>query len=375
MRSRRVALTLAAAFIGLTATARGRASTASTMCARRRSAPPSRGRARRSSRSTTAAWSSPPRKSDRARAAPGGLHAALQRPRERLPGRRRGVPQLHGDDQRGDGGHGRQPGDRQPLQPRHLLRGPGAVGGQDLRQRRRPTRPSPRSCSPAASTRASTSRSRCACTCSTSSRRSTAPTRRSRTSSTRARSTSSSTSTRTAPSTTSPPAPTARGARTASPTGRARSAPTSTATGAGSGAAAAARAGRSRSETYRGASAVLRARDAAGARLRQLARGRRRAADQGAHRLPHLLRARPLALRLHDRQHRAGPDRDRPGGALAARPQHGGDQRLHARAGVATSTSPTARSTTGRGASTRSPATRSRCTRGRRTRASIRPAR
>ena len=58
------------------------------------------------------------------------------------------------------------------------------VGDQDLRQRRRPTRPSPRCCSRAASTRASTSRSRCACTCSTSSRTATRPTRGSRTSST-----------------------------------------------------------------------------------------------------------------------------------------------------------------------------------------------
>ena len=56
-----------------------------------------------------------------------------------------------------------------------------------------------------------------------------------------------------------------------------------------SGAAAAARPARFSSETYRGAVGVLGARDAARARLRQLARGRRRPADQGAHRLPHLL--------------------------------------------------------------------------------------
>ena len=51
--------------------------------------------------------------------------------------------------------------------------------------------------------------------------------------------------------------------------------------------------------------AVLGARDAARARLRQLTRRRRRPADQGGDRLPHLLGARAVALRLHDGRHRA----------------------------------------------------------------------
>jgi carboxypeptidase T len=51
---------------------------------------------------------------------------------------------------------------------------------------------------------------------------------------------------------------------------------------------------------------VLGARDPARAQLRHLAHGWRRPADQGAHRLPHLLRARAVAVRLHDRQYRPG---------------------------------------------------------------------
>ena len=54
---------------------------------------------------------------------------------------------------------------------------------------------------------------------------------------------------------------------------------------------------------------VLRAGDPAAARLRQQPGGRRRAADQGEHRLPHLLAAGALAVRLHHRQHRARPER------------------------------------------------------------------
>ena len=130
------------------------------------------------------------------------------------------------------------------------------------------------------------------------------------------------------------------------------------------------------SETYRGPSRVLGARDPARARLRQQPRRRRRAADQGRHRLPHLLGARAVAVRLHDREHdarRSPPTTRRRSRTLGA--EHGVDQRLHARAGARTSTSPTARSTTGCGARTGSSATRSRCTRARRTRASIRPAR
>ena len=55
---------------------------------------------------------------------------------------------------------------------------------------------------------------------------------------------------------------------------------------------------------------VLGARDAARARLRQQPRRRRRAADQGGDRLPHLLRAGAVALRLHDGRHRGRADAD-----------------------------------------------------------------
>ena len=72
--------------------------------------------------------------------------------------------------------------------------------------------------------------------------------------------------------------------------------------------------------------------DPARARLRRLARGRRRAADQGAHRLAHLLRADPVAVRLHDGQHDAHAQRRRSAGVRDARSEHGRDQRLHARA-------------------------------------------
>ena len=108
--------------------------------------------------------------------------------------------------------------------------------------------------------------------------------------------------------------------------------------------------GSTSSETYRGPSAFS-------APETQVVRdfvlqpaGRRRAADQGEHRLPHLLRAGPVALRLHDRRHRARPDR-RPAQHVpppsasrwptptATRPSR-----------PATSTSPTATSPTGCGA-------------------------
>ena len=79
---------------------------------------------------------------------------------------------------------------------------------------------------------------------------------------------------------------------------------------------------------------LLGAGDAGRAQLRQLARGRRRPADQGAHRLAHLLRADPVAVRLHDRQHGARAHRQRPQRARPARPEHGRHEWLHARAGV-----------------------------------------
>ena len=68
------------------------------------------------------------------------------------------------------------------------------------------------------------------------------------------------------------------------------------------------RGGTPSSETYRGASAVLGARDRSGcATSCDSRRDRRRAADQGRHRLPHLRRAGAVALRLHHRRH-ARPD-------------------------------------------------------------------
>ena len=129
------------------------------------------------------------------------------------------------------------------------------------------------------------------------------------------------------------------------------------------------------SETYRGAAPfsapeTQRVRDFVQSRRRE-----RRAADQDRHRLPHVLRARPVAVRLHDRRHDADDERRRPQHVRDARPEHGRHERLHARAGLATSTSPTARSTTGCGATRASSATRSRCTRRPRTRASTRPTR
>ena len=84
------------------------------------------------------------------------------------------------------------------------------------------------------------------------------------------------------------------------------------------------------SETYRGASAFSRARDPADPRLRQLARDRRCPADQDGHRLPHLLGARALALRLHDRRHGSGADPGRPRRVRRPGRADGGDQRLHA---------------------------------------------
>jgi hypothetical protein len=54
---------------------------------------------------------------------------------------------------------------------------------------------------------------------------------------------------------------------------------------------------------------VLRPGDPAGAQLRAGPGGRRAAADPRRDRLPHLLRADPVAVRLHLQRHRAGPDR------------------------------------------------------------------
>ena len=121
-----------------------------------------------------------------------------------------------------------------------------------------------------------------------------------------ARSGSCPTSTRTAASTTSPPAPTGRGARTASPT--AAAAPVGTDLNRNWGynwGCCGGSSGTPSSETYRGPSAFSAPETAGVPRLRAQPAGRRRAADQGEHRLPHLLAAGPVAVRLHDRQHRA----------------------------------------------------------------------
>ena len=68
--------------------------------------------------------------------------------------------------------------------------------------------------------------------------------------------------------------------------------------------------GTTSSETYRGPAAFSAPETAGAAQLRQQPGGRRRAADQGEHRLPHVLAAGALALRLHHREHRARADAD-----------------------------------------------------------------
>ncbi len=97
---------------------------------------------------------------------------------------------------------------------------------------------------------------------------------------------------------------------------------------------------------------VLRARDPGRAELRQQPRDRRRPADQDQHRLPYLFRARPVALRLHDRGHRArrsAPTRRTRSRRSAGRwPRRTGTRPSRRQ----TSTSPTARSTTGSGTTT-----------------------
>ena len=165
----------------------------------------------------------------------------------------------------------------------------------------------------------------------------TAATRGSRTSSTAARSGSSRWSTRTASSTTSPPAPTGCGARTASRTARLAAVGTDLnrnwgyqwgCCGGSSGTFSAPRptAARRRSRRPR----PQRVRDFVNSRVvggvQQI-----KARD----RLPHLLRADPVAVRLHDAP---TPRPDSPPTTRRrsrdARPADGGHQRLHARAGV-----------------------------------------
>ena len=92
---------------------------------------------------------------------------------------------------------------------------------------------------------------------------------------------------------------------------------------------------------------LLRTRDAAHPRLRAVAAHRRRAADQGQRRHPHLLGADPVALRLQDRRHRRGHDawtsatRSPPSASRWPTPTATPPSR------PATSTSPTAPSSTG----------------------------
>ena len=107
-------------------------------------------------------------------------------------------------------------------------------------------------------------------------------------------------------------------------------------------------------ETYRGPSAFS-APETQGVRDFVNSRGgRRRAADQGEHRLPHLLRAGAVALRLHDRQHRAAAERRRPGDVRARSASRWPPPTATRPSRPATCTSPTGRSTTGCGATTRS---------------------
>ena len=90
--------------------------------------------------------------------------------------------------------------------------------------------------------------------------------------------------------------------------------------------------GSTSSETYRGPSAFSAPETQ---RLRNFVTSRvdrRRPADQGEHRLPHLLGAGALAVRLHDRQHRHRPQRRPAADVPDHRRPDGQHQRLHARA-------------------------------------------
>ena len=207
-------------------------------------------------------------------------------------------------------------------------------------------------------------------------RRSTRTTRGSRSSSTRARSGSSSTSTPTAPSTTSPPAPTARGARTASPTPARASVGTdlnrnwSWQWGCCGGSS-----GTFSSETYRGPSAfsapeTQRVRDFVNSRVIGGMQQIKAAID--FHTYSELI-LWPYGYTTADTA--AGLTARRPQRARDARPEHGGDQRLHARAVLRPLHRRRHDQRLAVGQPTRSSTTRSRCTRGRRTPASIRPTR
>ena len=81
-------------------------------------------------------------------------------------------------------------------------------------------------------------------------------------------------------------------------------------------------------ETYRGAAAVLGARDPGPAQLRRRPRDRRPAADQGLDRLPRVLGADPVAVRPHPRRHRPRAHPGRPRHVRDARREHGPHQRL-----------------------------------------------
>ena len=113
---------------------------------------------------------------------------------------------------------------------------------------------------------------------------------------------------------------------------------------------------------------LLRPGDPAAAQLRQQPGHRWHAADQGAHRLPHLLAAGALAVRLHHRQHDRQPERRR-AGTRSRRSASRWRRTATRRSRRATSTSPTGRSSTGCGRRTASSPTPSRCTRARAARA------
>ncbi len=85
------------------------------------------------------------------------------------------------------------------------------------------------------------------------------------------------------------------------------------------------------SETY-GARPRVGPRGEGRRRLRPLPGGRREAAGQGGHRLPHVQRTGPLALRLDHRRHHHRHDQGRPGRLRGRGEEDGREQRLHPRA-------------------------------------------
>ena len=309
--------------------------------------------------------------------AQGEAAEARRAPQPGVPDRRRAVPRLQRDGGRGAGRRRREPDARAALLDRPLVPGPGAVGGQGVRQRRaRRVRAGGAVHRQPACARAPHRRDGAVPAQRADERLRDGPAR-SRPRSTAASCGSSSRSTPTAPSTTSRRAATGCGARTASRRPGSSSIGTDLNRNFGfKWGCCAGSSGDAVVGDLPRPERLLRARDARGARLRQLARGRRRPADQGVDRHPHLLRAGAVAAGLHVQQHRrrghdAGPVRR----VRDARHVDGRRRTASRPSSRATCTSPTGRSSTGCGARTASSPTRSSCTRRRRTRASTRPTR